>query len=325
MVEHTTEVADPRYHSGMIFIVVKPGARDFLQVSADYKNLKCLSDNRIKKVKEALGIQVVGAKGTDKTYVMEALLPWAPLGIQPEPGAVVNFPMVAYNVDQLDPLFTNVPRWLTRDVLLRSSLQTCRLRLADKPAPAVSLRPAWLRHGLARAYFTVAEDAAWNAAWSGAAKTTDRAFGAEMAIPWEVLEAAGITRDGLRINFAQKGKLPELPDATQRAFAVSCHAISFSERKTSPRPYTVRLHFAEPDDVRPGQRVFDVKLQGQVVAKGLDVVAAAGGKHTALVREFKGIMADETLRLELAPKGEEITEQTSPIISGIEVAAEGGE
>ena len=45
-------------------------------------------------------------------------------------------------------------------------------------------------------------------------------------------------------------------------------------------PYTVRLHFAEPAmETRPGERVFNVSLQGKEVLKDFDVVTEAGGSY----------------------------------------------
>jgi hypothetical protein len=49
--------------------------------------------------------------------------------------------------------------------------------------------------------------------------------------------------------------------------------------------YAVRPHFAENWVTDPGQRVFDVLINGTVVLKQLDILAAAGGQHIALVRE----------------------------------------
>ena len=83
------------------------------------------------------------------------------------------------------------------------------------------------------------------------------------------------------------------------------------------RSYTVRLHFAEPDDAKPGERVLDVKLQGKTVLANLDVVKAAGGPNRALVREFKNVPVKENLTLELIGRTKAPT-----ILSGIEVALE---
>ncbi|MCU0874642.1 MAG: PQQ-binding-like beta-propeller repeat protein, partial [Pirellulaceae bacterium] len=53
--------------------------------------------------------------------------------------------------------------------------------------------------------------------------------------------------------------------------------------------YTVRLHFAEPEDLQPGERVFDVRLQDEPVLKGFDIVQAAGAPRRAVVKEFAGV------------------------------------
>jgi hypothetical protein len=65
--------------------------------------------------------------------------------------------------------------------------------------------------------------------------------------------------------------------------------------------YTVRLMFAEPEEIRPGQRVFDVQLQGKTVLERLDVAAAAGGSRHALVREFRDIPVQRDLTIQLVP------------------------
>jgi len=81
-------------------------------------------------------------------------------------------------------------------------------------------------------------------------------------------------------------------------------------------PYTVRLYFAEPGDTKPGERVFDVSLQGEQVLKGLDVVKAAGGRMRGMVKEFRAVKVGRTLELSLtAASG-------APIISGIELMLE---
>ncbi len=50
--------------------------------------------------------------------------------------------------------------------------------------------------------------------------------------------------------------------------------------------YTVRLHFAENFMNGPGQRQFDVFINGVQVLNNYDVYAAAGGQNVALIREF---------------------------------------
>jgi hypothetical protein len=50
--------------------------------------------------------------------------------------------------------------------------------------------------------------------------------------------------------------------------------------------YTVRLHFAEIYWSSVGQRVFNVKINGAQVLTNFDIIAAAGGKNRAVVRQF---------------------------------------
>ena len=81
-------------------------------------------------------------------------------------------------------------------------------------------------------------------------------------------------------------------------------------------PYTVRLYFAEPNDLKPGQRVFSVSLQGQKVLKNIDVAKAAGGGMRGMVKEFKGIRVGRMLELSFTAKAD------VPILSGVEFLLE---
>lgn len=64
--------------------------------------------------------------------------------------------------------------------------------------------------------------------------------------------------------------------------------------------YAVRLTFVEPSQ-SPGERVFDVRVNGAVVAAGLDVAFAAGAARTALVRSYPVEVKGGTLLLEFRP------------------------
>ncbi len=81
--------------------------------------------------------------------------------------------------------------------------------------------------------------------------------------------------------------------------------------------YKVKLYFAELDaKTAPGDRVFDVRLQGDTVAPRLDVVKEAGGAQRALTREFGGVRVAGNLVVELVPVAGQ------PILSAIEVRRE---
>ena len=87
----------------------------------------------------------------------------------------------------------------------------------------------------------------------------------------------------------------------------------------APSPYTVRLHFAEPDELPPGQRVFDVALQGRPVLERFDIARVAGGQRGGVVREFTGIVIAKDLKITFtrAPGA-----KAGPVLSGVELIAE---
>jgi hypothetical protein len=85
-----------------------------------------------------------------------------------------------------------------------------------------------------------------------------------------------------------------------------------------PAEYTVRLYFAEPERVNPGERVFDVALQGRPVLQNMDI-AAAGGLQRGIVREFRDVVVTDELTIKLDRSG---TGRYGPVISGVEMIVE---
>jgi outer membrane protein assembly factor BamB len=85
-----------------------------------------------------------------------------------------------------------------------------------------------------------------------------------------------------------------------------------------PLAYTVRLYFVEPDaNLRPGERTFDVVLQGQTVLRKLDVIGEAGQAWRSIVKSFPGTPVTGRLTLELQP-----TSAHAPVLCGVEIVAE---
>ncbi len=79
--------------------------------------------------------------------------------------------------------------------------------------------------------------------------------------------------------------------------------------------YELRLHFAEttPTFLNPGQRVFDVKVQNQLILDNFDIVATAGFA-TALVVPIPATATDGAVTVEFLHTG-----VNNPVISGIEL------
>lgn len=96
--------------------------------------------------------------------------------------------------------------------------------------------------------------------------------------------------------------------------------IQLAERDPKPRRYTLRLHFVEPEDAQPGQRVFQVKVQGQPAIPSLDVVQEAGGRNRALVKELRGVEVAQDLTIALVSQP---NSSRPPVLCGVEIQAEG--
>jgi len=133
-------------------------------------------------------------------------------------------------------------------------------------------------------------------------KADQTGFVAELSVPWQMLAQAGLSRDQLMINLNSRGPLPG-PPVMRRGFE---RLIAVPRELAQPKTLSVRLHFAEIEGAEPGQRVFDVKLGGNVVLE-------------AVVKQFQDVVASRAVTLELIPKAKDITELTAPIISGIEI------
>lgn len=91
-----------------------------------------------------------------------------------------------------------------------------------------------------------------------------------------------------------------------------------SGEKTGPI-YTVLLHFVEPSKLDPGERVFDVIIEGKEVLDDFDIVKETGRFKRSLVKQFKGIAVGDELEIKLVkadPQG------FGPVLSGVELIAE---
>ena len=121
-----------------------------------------------------------------------------------------------------------------------------------------------------------------------------------------------------RQKISKKGKRGSEEAREQESLSPKSYALS---PMLQERPYTVRLYFSEPDDIKPGQRIFDIAIQGREVLRNFDVVKEAGGPNRPAVKEFSGILVKEDLTVAFTPSS--IATVGVPLICGIEVIAEG--
>ena len=192
-----------------------------------------------------------------------------------------------------------------------------------EPAGDIGLSEEWGAEAIVRDL--VYDDAAeWDAPWLSDAAIRDDAFVAELAIPWKALADAGLRRENLEINLKWRRKFGGAPVEVVRSvlYGEGFEPLLFPALDVGERPYTVRLHFSEPGDAKPGQRVFDVLLQDETVLPGFDIVREAGEKDTAVVREIQHVMADRHLRIAFRSHAAEVTDQSVPLLCAFEAVAE---
>ena len=96
-------------------------------------------------------------------------------------------------------------------------------------------------------------------------------------------------------------------------------SIPLLGKNDQPAAYTVRLVFSRADDDEPGQRVFDVHAQGQLVCQNLDVAAEVGDGAKFFLRELKGIPVSKDLVIDVIQKNNNPSQTQMSILSGIEV------
>jgi outer membrane protein assembly factor BamB len=93
--------------------------------------------------------------------------------------------------------------------------------------------------------------------------------------------------------------------------------ITLSKDNETPESfYMINLYFAELEDKRPGDRIFNVGIQDKSVLENFDIAGEAGKADKEVIKTFYGIKAGKTLKIDLSPvKG-------NTIISGIEIIQE---
>jgi outer membrane protein assembly factor BamB len=96
--------------------------------------------------------------------------------------------------------------------------------------------------------------------------------------------------------------------------------VPVTESGSGKRRYLVRLGFSALPGDKPQQRVFDVRLNGQTVLAGFDILKDAGQPDRAVWKEF-ALDIEGDLTLELLSKAE-TTPERMPLICGMQILRE---
>ncbi|MBT7847649.1 MAG: PQQ-binding-like beta-propeller repeat protein [Lentisphaerae bacterium] len=303
-------------------VVIAPGA------SKKYTTPRHRFYDRRRSTKGSKLALQVGSAAVPGGYLIEALLPWSNLKIDPALGTEFGLQVL---VNDSDKGTVRGPHalWHPAGNTEKHSLAYQGFRLAAAAAPPITFtrteKPTsrWLYSAVKPHAFPLSfpslgadqEQAEYNAGWQSAVQLAGQTFTAEMAIPWKVLAEAGLHRDQLMISVSTRGPLPSGP-RKGRGFE---QLLLVPMSKTESHPVDVRLHFREPDGAKPGQRVFDVKLQGETVLTDFDVAKAATATGNAVVKEFREVSASRALFVDFIPKSTAAGQSDVPVLSGIEL------
>ena len=94
-------------------------------------------------------------------------------------------------------------------------------------------------------------------------------------------------------------------------------SITLSKESMDRSLYTVKLYFAELEEVKASSRTFDVDIQGKQVLKNFNISKAANGVNRLVIKTFEGVQIDKNLRIKLTSANEHILS----LVSGIEIIA----
>jgi hypothetical protein len=97
------------------------------------------------------------------------------------------------------------------------------------------------------------------------------------------------------------------------------YTIQFPAPAVSGQLYTVRLHFADDLSSAPGQRIFNVGINGNVVFPNLDIFAITGQKMLALVKDVLNVTPNT--KNQIVIQGLYGNTGQNPLISRLEIIA----
>jgi len=144
-------------------------------------------------------------------------------------------------------------------------------------------------------------------------------FAGEFTIPWKTLESLGIKKEGLQLEVVKPDRWSGPQDAVIRQLEQTITSVRAVDSQPEKEIFTVRLHFAELDDVKQGERVFDIVLQGKTVLKDFDIFKESGGRYRSIVREFSDVSVERQLDLRFIPKSSTLTDRSAPVLNGMEI------
>lgn len=105
---------------------------------------------------------------------------------------------------------------------------------------------------------------------------------------------------------------------TSWANGITALSIPLQEKNSAPARYHVKLCFADLSGAAPATRVFDVKMQGKMVAK-VSLPSSGGNYGAATMHEVRDVEVIDTLSIELVPVSATPAGDQVPILNALEI------
>ena len=135
----------------------------------------------------------------------------------------------------------------------------------------------------------------------------------------------GVNSHGGANTFSRRSSSDVPAENTSDPFLFDAYALGlqrFAVPVTTPQDgkgtYTIRLGFSALPGDKPGQRVFDVRLNGKTVLRNFDIVKEAGKPHRAVWKEFTVTLKD-ILMLDLVSDIRSHAPKNMPVINAMEI------
>ncbi len=250
-------------------------------------------------------------KPNEQELIIECEIPLSRLNLTGKAGAALSFQVSAFDPKLADKNITEGGG--ARRALLRGA-SALTLAFTDKASDhkavaTVAQKREWFG---TTAVYPAVEIPLPIETWQASTVADKKSYRTEFAIPWSILESAGLARDRLLAQFRTQAKPTATLEQLQQSFATRSVRIHTEQVPVQDQPYRVRLHFAELEDRAPGDRVFDIQINGQTVAANFDIVREAGGVRRILTKEFR-ITPGREVELQFPAKA------GLPLLNGIEI------
>lgn len=250
-------------------------------------------------------------KANEQELVIECEIPLSRINLAGKAGAALSFQVSAYDPKLADKNITEGGG--ARRALLRGA-SSLTLALTDKQSDEKAVAPVAQKRewfGTTVIYPAV-EFALPVETWQASTVADKKSYRTEFSIPWSILESAGLARDRLLAQFRTQAKPTATLEQLQQSFATRSVRVHTEHVPLKEQPYRVRLHFAELEELGPGDRVFDIKINGQTVAANVDILRETGGVRRILTKEFR-VNPGREVELEFPAK------TSLPLLNGIEI------